>query len=480
MTPEIRQLQEAADRMFQFEPEPRRLEKMPPGRRKLVSSALELFDCCHLAKLTDDHKRLTAGDSQTSDVSVPGIFLRTVLREALSDLPMTGFVDGDATLMMGPTVTIPYSYRDLTAAGAANSRTYEGQEIARAGVKQAADQAYPIPQKLAFSFSDELQYLTKSAVAYGENFNVLSENINNLKRILAEDTNQLCGNEMLQASDEYGAVAVINENLAAKYGGGKRVFTLAHFPVVRPRRYFDLQGNQVGNTINPLTVTYNSTALGEYDGSGAQPPGSYYVINYNLGEIWLVNQSGAIQTPTQSWTVSYSYTNNTHLWDSDPGVSATDERWDDFLYRLKYRKSVLEDQRYYLPDFSLLSGVLTLGVEQAKSFAEQHRKPGTELDEAGSLYAINKVPTWKTAGPGLWYGDARVLIGQKGLTKFRYVKPLELSKLQQDRGPNGRMTGKKSAYAAQWVCVHTPTPLKAGYTTVTVYSGSLRVDRVDP
>jgi hypothetical protein len=478
MTPEIRKLQSCVDGLLHIENESSRFAKMQPRLRKAVESAVSLFDCQHLPKLLAEHKRLAGGDGTSSDADVSPFFLRTVLREAIAATNMANFVDSDSGLELSSTVTIPYSYRDTTAAGTGDTRVYEGQEIPRSGIKQGAEMAYPIPQKLAFSFSDEMRLLTQGG--FGNNFDVIQENLKNLVKILGEDTNQATGNEMLQASDEYGAVPVLNEDLQPKTGGGKRVFTLAHFPVVRPRKHFDLQGSQVGNTINPITVDYNAVTLDEYDGTGEQPIGTYYVIDYNLGEIYLVDESGALLTPTLAWTISYSYSTNVFNWDSDLGASEIEERWDNFLYRFKLRKSLLEDQRYTPPDFSLLSGTLQGAVEQAKSFAEQHKKRGTSLDEAGSLYSLSCVPVFKTQGLGLWYLDHRVLIGQKGTTKLRFVRPLEVSRLENERGPTGRFTGKKAAYATQWIVVHTPTQLKGQYTSLNVYSASLRIDRANP
>ena len=67
---------------------------------------------------------------------------------------------------------------------------------------------------------------------------------------------------MLHSADEYGATAVTGENLELQADDAKTIFVLAHFPVVRPRAVYDLQGNQVGSTSNPITVTYNAVALG--------------------------------------------------------------------------------------------------------------------------------------------------------------------------------------------------------------------------
>ena len=88
---------------------------------------------------------MAAGTGRVSDTSVPVVFERTVLREALYNLTGLSFVDV-GTVPFASVVSIPYSYRDPTAAGISNTRTYEGQAISRAGVIQTSEDARPVPQ----------------------------------------------------------------------------------------------------------------------------------------------------------------------------------------------------------------------------------------------------------------------------------------------------------------------------------------------
>jgi hypothetical protein len=475
MTPEIDRLQRCVDTHLGLDFNPSRLGD---GRRKLVEQGLFGFDATYLARLTDEARRLSAGDGLASDAAIPAFFLRTVIREALSKVNAAEFVESRA-VPFGPTIVVAYSYRDTTAAGVGNTRVYEGQEIPRAGIRQSTDLTYPIPQKLAFAVSDELRHMS---LARAIEFDPVRENLSNASRIIGEDLNRLIFNEMLLSSDEYGATPVSGEDLQLQADGTKRVFVLQHFPVVRPRRVYDLQGTLVGSEINPITVTYNSVELEEYDGTGTQPVGTYFVLNYNLGEIYLVDESGTIQTPSSlaSYEVSYSYATNCYAFDIDPAGSSTfAEHLDQFLYRFALRKTALES-RCYPPDFALMSGNLMTAVEQAKGFSENFKRPGTHLDEGGSVGRIKDVPVWTVRGPGVLFRDERVLLGQKGTTRFFLLKPWEMSRLINERGPNGRFTGKKEAYGDQFVAIHTPGPLKAAYTSLVVYSGSARVARVDP
>lgn len=480
----IKELQEKVDKRLGFDgmSESRRYArlggKLLTENKQLAEQALALYDQQHAAQLHAEHKMLAGGDGVIADTSVPASFERTVIREALYSLVGLQFVNA-GTEVFANSHSIPYSYRDTTAAGRNNTRVYQGNAILRAGVKQAMDTAYPMPQKLAFEVSDEVRYLTSNGML---NWEIVGENQRNASRIIGEDLEQVLFNEQLHASDEYGATAVTDENLELQADDTKNVFILAHFPVVRPRAIYDLAGAQVGSTTNPITVTYDSVARSEYDGTGNQAAGIYYVLDYNLGEIYLVDESGAIQTPANgtAYTISYSYTSNVYAFDTDLGSDAADVHWDDFLYRYALRKSLIEDSRYYNVDMGLMSGTVMDQISRAKQFGANSKRNGTDLMADGNLGRIKDVPNFKATAPGLWMGDQRVVIGARGQTRLRITKPWTLGQLENQRDANGRFTGQKEAYGDQFIVVHTPIPLKAALTSMVLYSATARVARVTP
>ena len=440
--------------------------------KAFAEKVLAEWDAAHALRLRAEHKMLAGGDGVVSDVAVPAAFERTVIREALYNLVGLSFVDV-GTSVFGASTLIPYSYRDPAAAGADSARVFEGQSIPRAGVKQTGDTAYPIPQKLAFEVSDELRYLTAAGVL---DWDAVAENARNATRIIAEDTERLIFNEVLRAADEYLAITVANEATATANGTNK-IFPLGNFPVIRPRKVFDLQGNQVGSTQNPVTITLAGAAVTEWaPGVGA---GTYFVLDYNVGEVRFVNAAGAVITPTngQAIVASYSYTGNVQKWDTDLGGLKVKERYDDLLNKISLRKTVIEDQRYYSADLMLMSGTVMTGIEQAEQFGSNFSRPGTSLAADGNLGRVKNVPAFKTAAPGLWMADQRIVIGQRGNTRFRMMRPWSMGQLQDQRDANGRFTGKKEAYGDQFIVLHTPTPLKAGSTSIVLYSSSGRVAR---
>lgn len=448
--------------------------KLQEKNKAFAEMVLAEFDAKNGAQLYREHKMLAGGDNMTSDVTIPVAFERTVIREALYNLIGLQFVDS-GTMPFASSADIPYSYRDTTAAGRTSTRVYEGGSIPRAGMIQTMDTAYPIPQKIAFEISDELRYLTSNGML---DWNALTENQRNASRIIGEDTEQMIFNEVLHSSDEYGAVAVTAEAVATA-DGAKTIFPLANFPVVRPRKVYNLKGVQVGSTVNPIAVRDNAVAVVEYDGTGTQGAGLYYTMDYNLGEVHFVNQLGVATAPvnTHLITADYSYSTNVYGFNTDIGAAAVKDFWNTFLYRYGLRKAVIESDRYRIANFGLMSSTVKTEVEQAGAFVESLAVVGTSLDQIGNLSTIKSVPNFRTTAPGLDMGDQRVIIGERGVTRYRMMKPWSMGELEDQRDANGRLTGKKEAYGDQFVILHTPEPLKNAYTSMALYSGAARVAR---
>ncbi len=479
---EIKALQEEVDKRLGY-------DKMAAHRRfalsdgvqiaankEIVEQCLAVFDAQNGLRLHEEHrrmKRLAAGDSLVSDVAVPASFERTVIREALYQLVGLGLCDV-GTMAFAAIGQIPYSYRDTAAAGVSAVRKFEGQPVARAGVKQTMEEARPIPQKIAFEVSDELRYLAGNGQI---DFDIVAENARNATRIIGEDTERLIFDEHLNAADQYAVTAVSNEAVATG-NGTNIIFPLNQFPVVRPKRVYDLQGNQVGSTLYPVTVTVNSVSRPEYDGTGTQSAGIYWTIDYNLGELRFCNETGVPTAVTNAHAIvcSYSYTTNVFKWDTDLGSLAVDAKYDDFLYRFGLRKAAIED-RSRIANMALMSGTLRTQIEQARQFGANFKRAGTDLMVDGNLGRIKDVPAFRSYAPSLAIGDQRVIIGERATTRFRMMKPWTMNQLENQKDSNGRFTGKKEAYGDQFIVVHTPQLLKGAFTSMVLFSTNARIDR---
>lgn len=446
-----------------------------------ADKVLAEFDAVNAEQLLKEHKALAAGTGSVSDVAVPVIAERTVIREALYDLMTLPLMDV-GTSTFANVVTIPYSYRDrgAGAAGVANLRRYEGQGIRRAGVIQTSEETRPIPQKLAFLLSAEMQMLVGASVI---NWDPIAENMRNMIRIVGEDTEALNLNNMAQSCDEYGVVAVAAENLDAATDGANTIFALANFPVVKPRKVYDLKGVQVGATTNPITVTLAGVARAEYllpaDGS-ALAAGTYYIMNYNLGELQFVNQAGVVQVPAavDTLAVSYSYSTNVKKFNTDPGAVAVDVFWDTLLFAIGGRKAVIEDDRFYHANMILMSGNVNNSLSQAKTFQANSARIATGLSADGAVGYVKDMPVWRPRAPGTLFGDTRIMIGERGCCRFRMLKPWAVEPLQPARDANGLFIDSKETFGTQWVASHTPTQLKQAMSCVILYSATGRVSRV--
>ena len=336
-----------------------------------------------------------------------------------------------------------------------------------------------MPQKLGFRVTAELQMLLSASVI---DFDPVTENIRNIVRIVGEDTEALNMNEMVCAADEAG-VGTQNDTLTAQVNGTNKTFVTTKFPVVRPRKAFDIAGNQVGNPLNPLVVTLGGTPRSEYaltvDGT-ALPNGTYYVMDYNLGELRFVDQTGAAVTPVNNTAlvVAYSHTTNTVKFDTDvPSGLELKDHYDKLLVAIGGRKAVISADRYYNPNMVLMSAHVDNALSQARSFEANASRVATGLAADGSVGQVKGLPAFNTSAPGLLMGDTRILMGERGNTRFRMVKPFAMNPLEQARNLAGQFIDAKEAFGTQWVVSHTPTQLKNSLTSVVLYSATGRVAR---
>lgn len=480
----IKSLQQTIDKRLGYEgmAESQRFQKtggkLLAANKEFAEKALAQFDAANGARLDAEHKMLSGGTGTISDVKVPVVAERTVLREALYSLTSLSVVNV-GTAPFAQVMTVPYSYRDTTAAGMSALRRFEGQGIRRAGVIQTQEEARPIPQKLAYLLSSELRLLMSASPI---DFDPLAENIRNIVRIVGEDTEAVNYNELVFSADEAGAYA-FNDTLTAQVNGTNTVFVTSKFPVIRPRITYDLQGNVVGSTLNPLVVTLNSVVRAEYvlpaDGS-ALAAGLYYIMDWNLGELRFVNQAGALQVPTAAWvlTVAGSASTNHAKFDTDAVANEkVGDRYDRLLTVVGGRKVVIGTDRFYTPNFMLMSGGLDNAISQATSFTANGQRTATGLAPDGSVGTTKALPTFNPSAPGLVMGDTRILVGERGNTRFRMMKAFTMNAPEQVRNAQGLFTDQQEGFGTQYIVSHTPTQLKNSLTSVIVYSATGRVAR---
>ena len=454
--------------------------ELTPIAKEFSEKALSLFDRVYARQLHQEGQRFLAGGPTGIGDTTIGTSLfsvaRTVIREALSDLIFLNLVDGDiiSDKMDAATVYIPYVYRDRESNLLSSLQKYQGQAIGRAQVKQSGENAYVSPLKLMTAIYDEVLVFGQNL---GFNYRPLEDNLAECTRIIKEAIEELILTEMTQACDEFGAVAVTNENLTAQCDGANSTFqlglvggVLTKFPLVKPRKIYDLTGAQIGSTVHPITMTYDGTLRTEYDGTNTQGAGIYWkVTDWVLGQFQLVSELGVLVVPANGKTLvvnSYSYSTNRTLFDFyfDAGVSDWKEHLNLLLDAHGRAIAAMSQDRYFNADFIAMSKTLNQYASEARLWSPMNRIEGLTMDQRGNAASVKGLPTFSSNAPITYFGQKRSLISLRGTTKYRITKPWAF---ETDLVPlvdsNGKFLGEKGTYGTQFHCIHTPGGYNGGY-----------------
>lgn len=439
-----------------------------------VDKVLALFDGQYNQQLNREYKVLSGEEGSVSDTSLPYAFRREVIREALHDVNILQLVAAETDPGAQATTQIPYEERKAFK-GRNDGLVFERGGIPKAGVTQKMDMAYVNAMKIAFNVSNEMMHFTRVS---GVNWDAWGRHVATCSRILREIVVRRLANEMLRISDSLAAVEVTAENIASQLDGSNTVVKTSAFPVVRPHQVFDLEGNTVGSTSNPITIMFGATEVLPFDGSGNQASGTYYVLaNCNLGYIQFVDEAGEVVTPNETnATISYSRATNVAMFDTDlPSDTKLEQHLNGLLRKIGNRKAVMKDDRFQEPNFLLMSNTLNDMCTNADQFVAMYKRDGSDTNNMGDLAAIKAMPAWSTNAPGIDLGDERILMGQRGTTHYRVAKAFAMSEMQEGRDPvTGALNGTKEAYGEEYNAIHTPKPLADRYTSVVVYSGTGR------
>lgn len=431
-----------------------------------AARVLELFDAQNARQLLNENNVLLgAGETDMSSVALPLGVQRTVIREALSDLRVLELIQTLTDAGAQATTQIPYETRD-TSMIRNGGQVFEGQGIHRAGISQQMDTAYITPMKLSMIVSNEVIHFSRASAI---NWDAWGRNVAMNARVMRElMVTRIC-NELQRASDSFLSADVAAEAVTPE--GSTRIFKTANFPVVRPHQIKDLQGTNVGSAQSPITITDNAAGIDEYDGSGTQTAGNYYrVLNYNLGYIQIVDESGAASAPAGAVLCTYSWSSNVVKVDTDLGSDTVGVRWNDVLRSFGARKAVLAQERYVMSNFSLMAHTLNDQITNADSFVAQSKRSGTDTTSGGDLATIKAVPAFSTNAPGIDLGEERVLLGQRGTLSYVVGKAFQTGAPFQAVDTNGKPTGQLQAYGEEYSAIHVPSPLRGYMTSLIAYS----------
>ncbi|WP_422452436.1 phage protease [Endozoicomonas sp. ALC066] len=434
-----------------------------------TKEVLKVFDSQFGVQIGNAVRTLSeGGPTNMNHVDLPVGFQREVIREALSDLNVLNlvstFVDPAATVA----TQIPYEQRK-TGGLTHDGIVFERGAIPKAGVSQKMHTAYINAMKLAIDVSNEVMHFSKSS---GINWDAWARNLASAARLMREILCRRIANEMQRAADAFGANDISEETITLDGG----VYKTAQFPVVREKRVYDLQGNPVGSPQNPLVVKDGSTELAAFNGSGKQAAGTYYaVVNYNLGYVVLVDQTGAAAAATGTVKISYSYATNVKKVDSDvPNGMSPEVHLNKLIQAIGSRKAIMSGERFIQPNFLLMSPSLNDTCTNAEQFTYQAKRNGSDTSSEGDLITVKGVSAFGTNAPGIDLGDERILMGQRGTTSYTVAKPWMMSEPIEARDEHGQLTGAKESYGEEYNAIDTPPALYDRYTSVLFYSFSNR------
>ncbi len=443
------------------------LTKRTPN--EFTRRVLAFFDHQMDHRIRDEVKVLSGGETGIADSNLPVSFQRTVIREALSDLRILDLVQTLTDFSAGATTMIPYETRDI-AAILNDGIVYEGNAIPRASIGQASEMAYLLPMKVAFVITNEVMHFSQASAL---NWDAYARNVESNARVIRECVARRICNELQRSSDAYQATDIAGEAFDTQLDGSTSIIKTVHFPIVRPFQVYDLKGTAINAPENPITMVLNSTTLDAFDGSGNQAPGSYYrVINYNLGYIQIVDETGTPLTPadTGTNTIGYSYSTNVVKVDTDLGTATTGERMNDIIRAVGSRKAMMSTDRFINPDFLLMSPVMNDQATNADMFAASLKRNGTDTTSQGDLEAIKSTPAWSTNAPGVDLGDERIIMGLRNTLTYTIAKPFVTGAPFEAVDSNGRAIGKKQAYGEEYSTIKVPAAIRGRLTSVLAYS----------
>jgi Prohead core protein serine protease len=318
--------------------------------------------------------------------------------------------------------------------------------------------------------------------------------------------------EMVMASDEYAPLAVTNEapaNAAAVTATGLPAGTNAGFlyklapattnplagynPVVRPRTVNQIQPNgQIQALVtNPVTVKVGNTPLvqGAWDGTMIQSfPGTVAqcAIDFERGVLYLMPKDGpggsgvnpTAGTPVLP-TVSYSAVTNYDRWSTTMAAGYTDiaAYYDTFLQRLTDTSALMgSSPRFKKPNLAIFSLNSATYVENARIFYKWASPDGTRLIDTGNTFGVRSNMNLSKINAPWAAGDGRVLLTQKGSTRYGIETPYEMEGPYPVYDANQNIVDAKLWYGRENSVLATPQVRDANYNIINPVSRTIVIN----
>ncbi len=403
--------------------------------------------------------------------------LTAVLVQAFQDVESLQFMMAD--VFAGAEWRIPVE--TFTSAGTANLATGlidilvpEGSGIPESAINLAWQSYSPSWRRNAVSLTtDVVRQLASGPAKY--------EAIARAIYHIGEDKRRKLDNaayyEMILASDEYNPLVIANEtaasvtavsngtNVTYKYsltGGGALTSTAGSNPIVRPRTKNVIQANGAVQavTINPFAVTAASTtqvmgylnATGNIAGTGAT-----YAVDWENGVVYFNAASAVDGTHLPTFT-SYSAVTNYDRWSyTVTSGMKTEDYYNTFLQKLSTVVALMGSApRYKKPNLGIFSLNAATYIENAQMFYKLAQPEGTRLITTGNYFGERAGLNLAKINAPWVVGDGRILLTQKGSTKYGVETPYAIEGPYPKYDTNGNIIDAKVWYGRENSVLATP------------------------
>ena len=291
--------------------------------------------------------------------------------------------------------------------------------------------------------------------------------------------------EMILASDEYAPMVVTGEapaaaaivsvnngtNVKYKYsltGGGAVGYAVGANPIVRPRSKNQIQPNgsvqQV--TTNTFTVTVNGAALqigyldangnvASYAGTAAQ-----YAVDFENGIVYFNAAAGlnpGAATPILP-VLSYSAATNLDVWHyTVPNGTDPATYYNTLLQQFSATVAKMGSApRYKKPNLAIMSLNAAVYIENAQIFYKLALPEGTRLIPTGNTFGSRAGCNLSKINAPWVAGDGRILLTQKGSTRYGIETPYAIEGPYPKYDNNGNIVDAKVWYGRENSVLCTP------------------------
>jgi hypothetical protein len=289
--------------------------------------------------------------------------------------------------------------------------------------------------------------------------------------------------EMVMASDEYKPQVVSSEtatgvgttagqitavsngtNVTYKYNltlGGTANATFGTNPVVRPRvrNQLNAAGQMQTTTINPFTVTVSTAqkTMGYLDANGNIQQGDY-AVDFENGIVYFQASSGV--TATVFPTFAYSGVTNYVRWATAIPNGMTAENYYNSLLQLVTAQANFmgSSPRFNKPNLGIMSLNASQYIENASIWYKLNQPDLGSLTGGGTsnLFGTRSGVNFNRINAPWVAGDNRILLTQKGATRYAIETPYQIEGPYPKYDNNGNIVDAKVFYGRENSVMATP------------------------